>query len=98
MKGSEKQIKWAQDIINGAFRTLDWCEEQHGKKTYQITCHEYLSKEAIAALRKEYTECLEKVDDAARIIEKRDMFSTSKVIDHGREWMWHKGQLNGITR
>ena len=98
MKGSEKQIKWAQDIINGVFRTLDWCEEQHGKKTYQITCHEYLSKEAIEVLRKEYKNAFERCDDAARIIEKRDSFCSEKVIDYGRAWMWCNGQLNGITR
>ena len=95
MKGTEKQIKWAEDIKRSVFATLDNADAQRGNRFYNIDQDlSYLSPEAVTALRAEYAAGFDRVEDAAWIIDRRDAFSPAKVIKHGRDWMWIHGQKN----
>lgn len=95
MKGSEKQIKWAEDIINGAYHVLDWCDYQRetNSRFYVVQDGDYLSAEATEALRAEFATAFEKCDYAGMIIDKRDYFSRQSIIKRGRTWMHKNGQL-----
>lgn len=83
MKGTEKQIAWAQDIINNAYTTLDrlaWnCENVHSMINYTM--------EDVKAIRSQLeTLFADPRLTAAMIIDARGRFSPtsieSAVIDH----------------
>ena len=80
MTGSEKQIKWAEDIKDGAFMALDnmvanfnrrieWGEDPVRGCGYDL--------EAVEELRAQVTEAFDKADKASTIIEKRDRCTQS---------------------
>lgn len=96
MKGTEKQIKWAEDIKRQAYATLDRADAQRGSdRFYTIdTDLNYLSPEATEALRAEFDRGFALIDSAAVIIDKREKFSPANIIKHGRDWMWHHGQVS----
>lgn len=89
LKGSEKQIAWAQDIINAAYSKIDnelktWKriidaaksdEEAHVEGKSGIECR----FEVFTEMRKMLDEALALTDSAALIIDKRDFFSPSKI-------------------
>lgn len=93
MKGTEKQVKWAEEIKNGVFATLDRADAQRNDRLYTIdTDVHYLSPEAVIVLREEYEAGFAKIDSAAWIIDHRGAFAPAQVIKHGRDWMWNHGQ------
>lgn len=76
MKGSEKQIKWAQDIINDAMSAFDNMENDYQKldnygdpKLAYDTLKYHLGD--IEAVKAELMAVLDTVDDAGKIIELR---------------------------
>ena len=94
MKGTEKQVKWAEEIKAGVYQTLAWIENRlENDRFYTDADLRYVSREAVEALRAEYDAVFERVDSAALIIDKRDMFSSKAIINHGRDWMRHHGQF-----
>lgn len=78
MKGSEKQIKWAEDIKRGAMDTLtnklERMKNSKHKEYYKITI------QVFEELKKELEECFEKVDDAKVIIENRAQFASDRIL------------------
>lgn len=95
MKGTEKQIAWAEQIRRGVYETLDRADAQRGDRFYTIDSDvSYLSPEAVAALRSEYDVLFARIDSAAKIIDVRTQLQPSSVIKHGRDWMWAHGQTD----
>jgi len=93
MKGTEKQIAWAEDIRRGAYNVLDWIEDRHAHdRFYNTTDMMYVSPEAVKALRAEFDAVFATIDSAAVIIDRREIFSRDWIIKHGRDWMRHNGQ------
>ncbi len=78
MKGSEKQIKWAEDIKKGAMDTLtnnlERMKNSGHEEYYKITI------QVFEELKKELEECFEKVDDAKVIIENRNKFASDTIL------------------
>ena len=77
MKGSEKQIKWAEDIKSNAFNTIDanlkrMEKENPGLFRFEIQAY----KECREMIEKTFTTC----EDAKQIIENRDMFDPRRII------------------
>lgn len=78
MKGTEKQIKWAEDIIAKARETLDrnialidrvdTIGARKDERQCYVDCRESLEK------------MLEGVDDAAKIIDMRERLSSSSIL------------------
>ncbi len=90
LKGTEKQVKWAQDIINNAYAGIDsWietmknamkklgCENEEEWKDSYYMVNIAVSKE----LRKMIKDSLATIDSAAVIIERRDMFDHSRISE-----------------
>lgn len=82
MKGSEKQIKWAEEIKESAFGALDcmvrgynrrieWGEDPVQGCGYDL--------EAVEQVRAQVTEAFAKVEDASTIIDKRYKFTQSHL-------------------
>ena len=95
LKGSAKQIKWAEEIRNGVYATLDRADAQRGNMFYTIDSDlNFLSPEATEALRVEYDKAFDLIDSAAVIIDKRAKLSPASVIKHGRDWMWYHNQVS----
>lgn len=93
MKGTDKQIAWAEQIRRGVYETLDRADAQRGNRLYTIDNDlNYLSPEAVEALRSEYDEIFAKIESASKIIDVRAHLHPSSVIKHGRDWMWAHGQ------
>lgn len=74
MKGSEKQIKWAEEIKESAFRALDcmvsnynrrieWGEDPVRGCGYDL--------DAVEEVRTQVTEAFNKVEEASTVIDKR---------------------------
>lgn len=73
MKGTEKQIKWAEDIKAGLFATLDSMEEKCEEASY--------SRETVKLMRERYTEMFANNDfTAAEIIEHRDHWTPKTLF------------------
>lgn len=86
MKGSEKQVKWAEDIIEGARKTIEANIRLHmenaekfptAAKTYNDRADQW--KRIGAQVEAAVAKC----DDAALIINKRSMFSFEGL----RKWV-----------
>ena len=67
MKGSEKQVAWAKDIIEGAYRTLDCMDRNVARNTDGILGLVYDSKD-VEAVRAWLHSQLDNVEDASAII------------------------------
>lgn len=80
LKGSEKQIAWAEDIIGEARRTVEnnialikGIQEQHNLKVRQDEL------EAYELCGKQLEEMLANIDSASKIIDMRDQLSSANI-------------------
>lgn len=80
LKGSEKQIAWAEDIIREARETvknniafIKNLQEKHGLKVRQDEL------EAYELCGKQMEEMLANIDSAAKIIDMRDQLSSANI-------------------
>ncbi len=80
MRGTEKQIKWVEDIKAGAFRQLDLFDETFERDAANGIKSPY-THESIDAVRQQITEVFAKIDDAAKIIDRREMFSFRRLLN-----------------
>ena len=78
LKGTEKQIKWAKDIMNNAIHNLqiniDRWENSDNRDFYKYYIQAY--KEC----KKSLEDCFDKAEYAKQIIDNRDQFTTEKVF------------------
>ena len=91
MKGSEKQIKWAIEILNNALAAIesmkitrkhyDDIDGRRNSNLYDITW------EAIEAVEAEYTEAFRQIEDASIVINNRDRLTSTAIRNHARDWM-----------
>lgn len=87
LKGTPKQVKWAQDIINAAYQNIDGeialykkiiasCDSEtrpEGKTEIEVRV------EVFTEMRKMLDEALALSDSAALIIDRRDVFSWNRI-------------------
>lgn len=87
LKGTPKQVKWAQDIINEAYQNIDSeialykkiiasCDSEarpEGKTEIEVRV------EVFTEMRKMLDEALALSDSAALIIDRRDVFSWNRI-------------------
>lgn len=95
MKGSEKQIKWASEIMDNALAAIesikntrkhyDDVDGRRNSDLYDITW------EAIEAVEAEYTKAFQEVEDAGIVIDNRDRLTGAAIRDHARDWMRFHG-------
>jgi len=76
MKGTEKQIKWAEDIINDAYNTIDANIARMEKESKEFF---HFNIQAYKECRKKLEETLETCDDAAVIIKCRNQFDPRRI-------------------
>nr|DAY85782.1 MAG TPA: hypothetical protein [Caudoviricetes sp.] len=84
LKGSEKQVKWAEQIRNNAIdtinRNIDLANERI--KKYPSAQKKYQNEiESLQEIGKQLKEVLLKVSNASQIIEKRHIFDSSRILD-----------------
>nr|DAL64440.1 MAG TPA_asm: hypothetical protein [Caudoviricetes sp.] len=84
LKGSEKQVKWAEQIrdnaINTVNRNIDLANERI--KKYPSAQKKYQNEiESLQEIGKQLKEVLLKVSNASQIIEKRHIFESSRILD-----------------
>ena len=95
MKGSEKQVKWASEIVNNALAAIesmkitrkhyDDIDGRRNSDLYDITW------EAIEAVEAEYTEAFRQIEDASVVIDNRDRLTSAAIRNHARDWMRFNG-------
>lgn len=81
LTGSEKQIKWAESIRNGAIETVNGNIELFSERIKQYGNID-LYVDTINAYRhigKQLSDTLKNITSASKIIDKRDMFSFSRI-------------------
>ena len=83
MKGTEKQIKWAQDIIDGAYAALDCMIRNYDRlaqvdKSMALQTLKY-DKEAVEETRKAVDAMFAQIENAADIIDKRRFFTQASL-------------------
>lgn len=83
MYGTEKQIKWAEDIIFGAYTHIDSiiehfkkAKETEGEKWVEINNDVIVAAEQV---REWIDDCVNRVDDAYKWISVKDMFSVAEL-------------------
>lgn len=80
--GSEKQVKWAQDIREEAINTVDdnikLARERYEKYKMEIYKD---AEEAYKEVKKQLIPALATYTKASDLIDRRDMFSSSRIID-----------------
>lgn len=80
LKGTEKQITWAMDIINNAVNTIgrniELCEERNAKHTGMAD----KELKAWTALQVQVNQVIDSIEDASKIIALKDKFSPSGLI------------------
>lgn len=84
LKGSEKQVQWAEQIRNNAIdtinRNIDLANERI--KKYPSAQKIYQNQiESLQEIGKQLKEVLLKVSNASQIIEKRHIFESSRILD-----------------
>lgn len=93
LKGTEKQVKWAQDIIHDAYANIDSWIRTDKKAMEKLGCENpeewegsfFMTEITVfTELRKMLDDCLEGVDSAAAIIERRSMFDPSRIREIAR--------------
>ncbi len=76
MNGTEKQIKWANNIMNDALNTIDANVNRMEKENPQLFRFEIQAyNECKEEMQKLFAEC----EDAKKIIENRDMFDPRRI-------------------
>lgn len=83
MKGSEKQIKWANDIVNKAYAALN-CMTRNYDRLEQLDAGMALQvlkydKAAVEETRKAVDAMLAQIEKAADIIDKRRLFTQESL-------------------
>lgn len=82
MKGTEKQITWAEDIkataINHCDNRINWEIEYRGSNETEDAILYRIYRAAL-------TKAFEALDDAAKIIDKRNLYTTSTVDANVRQ-------------
>lgn len=73
MKGTEKQIAWANDIINGARSRI--------KSGLENALAPADNREAWQIVSEKYEACIARCDDAAKIIDRRYSLNADAVED-----------------
>lgn len=91
MKGSEKQVKWAMEIMAGALDTInnmkalrkryDDLDGRRNSNLYKLTW------EAIEAVEAEYKAAFESVEDASMVIDARHQLTSEAIARHAEDWM-----------
>lgn len=82
MKGTEKQIAWAEDIQKTALDALQRNIDR--MKATNVKSYERTIK-AFEKCKEELLECFEKCDDAALYIKNRETFSSRSVLQKANE-------------
>lgn len=102
LKGSEKQIAWAEQIIADAYKALDNNDKQienltsKGLSLKSAWGRDGLSKEATTELRKMLDNNFATVTDAAMIINIRGRITKNALIGLGRQYMVQIGQIETV--
>lgn len=73
--GSEKQIKWAQDIMDGAFGQLESMDRNADNEFLGVN----YTHEDVAEVRKYVQDVFSQMQDAHMVIDKRNMFHWSAL-------------------
>ena len=91
MRGSERQIKWAEDIKAQALDTIrsmretrkhyDDLDGKPNSNLYDITY------EAIDAIEAELMLGFDRIEDASVIIDNRDRLTADAIRNQARKWM-----------
>lgn len=82
LKGSEKQIAWAEKIRNGAMETCEINIKLAKEKIERypgVADFEYDLK-AFENLKNQFESLFDDLEDASKIIDKRDVLSSNHVI------------------
>ena len=84
LNGSEKQVQWAEQIRKNAIDTInkniDLANERI--KKYPSNQKNYQSDiESLQEIGKQLKEVLSKISNASQIIEKRNIFESSRILD-----------------
>lgn len=85
MKGTEKQIKWAEDIKASAYKTCEFANIEIDRivaRGVELTKAEKMTgytKVAIETMKKQLDELFRNIDDAAVIIDKRNRLSEQRI-------------------
>ena len=82
MKGTEKQITWAENIQKTALDTLQRNIDR--MKAANVKSYERTIK-AFEKCKEELLDCFEKCDDAALYIKNRETFSSRSVLQKANE-------------
>lgn len=78
MKGTEKQIKWAEDIMRQARETISRNIENIDKvDTVGIRS---LERQCFVECGEALEKAFSQIDSAAKIIEMRDQFSSERIV------------------
>lgn len=77
LKGSEKQVAWAQDIINNAINTVN-ANIKLASESEQIAALKGLN--SWLEIKDMITRAFDSVDDAKTIIENRRKFDPSRIL------------------
>lgn len=78
MKGTEKQIKWAEDIIRGARETLDRNIELIDKNGTAVLLKD--RRQCLVDCKESLEKMLAGIDDAAKIINMRERLSSRAIL------------------
>lgn len=108
MKGSMKQIKWAEDIKANAIGTCTANIERLGDEASATYEMDKVLVEVYRIFREALSAAFERIEDAAVIIDRRAKFDpstinskvqrTSELIKSGRLTLAQVAQANGVTR
>ena len=78
LNGSEKQVQWAEQIRKNAIDTIN----NERIKKYPSNQKNYQSDiESLQEIGKQLKEVLSKISNASQIIEKRNIFESSRILD-----------------
>ena len=78
MNGTEKQIKWAEDIKKNVLSYLDQTEEQANKSYWTAESFGY-TVEDVKAVRADIEKFFSNAETAKQIIDKRDFLTARKL-------------------
>lgn len=94
MKGTEKQIKWAEDIKRNLINNIE-----NQAKTYEGNLPDPITAQLYRILGKAAENIFASIDDAAVIINKRDIFNIDTVNSNVRraKTLIRRGQLTVET-
>ena len=92
MKGTEKQVKWAEEIKAAMFAQIEAMkrnrkhfDEMPGEKP-DNNMYEFTNA-CIQAVEQSVTKLWERMDDAAVVIDRRSVLTPENVIKSARLWM-----------